>query len=174
MTAVELISKSSVKKITRKLATQTTHQMSLEAARFNREQPLLASFLSAFVSELPGQAQDLTLYLAYLMWRIFEAGGARVEPVSASIILDHIQENWLFIERFVQMTRSETGSYLSEIDFLCQPHILDYVAGVIFEEGRQSKIAEHHMGYMIFVLKTVLDSLDAASSEKRHQSGRRL
>jgi hypothetical protein len=162
---MKLFSKSIVEKTMLKLGTQTTQQMSLEAARFNKEQPLLASFLTAFTSELPTAAQDLTLYLAYLTWRIFEAN-TRVEHVSANIILSQIQENWLFIERFVQMTRNESGSYLSEIDFLSQPHILDYIATVILEEGKRNNIAEHHMGYMIFVLKTVLDSLDAAGSEK--------
>ncbi len=165
---MELISKVAVKKITRSLASQSTREMSLEAERFNREQPLLASFLSAFTSELPREAQDLTLYLAYLVWRIFEEGGKRVHRVSATVILHEIQENWRFVERFVQLSRSEIGGYLSELDFLAQPHILDYVASSILEEGRQSKIAEHHLGYMIFVLKTVLDSLDAAASEKDH------
>ncbi len=161
---MKLISKSSVKRIMLRLGAQSTQQMSLEAARFNKEQPLLASFITAFTSELPAEAQDLTLYLAYLIWRIFEAD-ARIGHVSANIILDQIKENWLFIERFVRMTQSESGSYLSEIDFLSQPHILDYIASVILEEGKRNDIAEHHLGYMIFVLKTVLDSLDAAASE---------
>jgi hypothetical protein len=161
--AVELISKSAVKRITHRLATQPATQMSLEAARFNREQPLLACFVSAFASELPIKAQDLTLYMAYLLWRIMESA-RRIERVPAGVILDQIRENWLFIERFVHMARSESGSYLNQIDFLSQPHILEYVANVILEEGRRSDIAEHHQGYMIFVLKTVLDSLDAVAN----------
>jgi len=148
-----------------KIGSQTTHEMSLQAERFNKEQPLLASFVNAFTAELPPHARDLTLYLAYLIWRIFESGGNRPSHVSANIILEQIHENWLFIERFVHMHRAETGGYLSEIDFLSQPHILDYIASVILEEGRNNDIAEHHLGYMIFVLKTVLDSLDAAGNE---------
>lgn len=137
--------------------------MSLEAARFNREQPLLACFVSAFASELPLKAQDLTLYMAYLLWRIMECG-RKIERVPAEIILDQLRENWLFIERFVHMARHEGGSHLNQIDFLSQPHILEYVANVILEESRQNKIAEQHQGYMIFVLKTVLDSLDAVAN----------
>jgi hypothetical protein len=149
-----------------KIGSQSTQEMSLEAERFNKEQPLLASFVNAFTAELPAEARDLTLYLAYLIWRIFETGGSRTSLVSANTILDLIQENWLFIERFVHMWQSETGSYISEIDFLIQPHILDYIASVILEEGRLLGIAEHHLGYMIFVCKTVLDSLDAAGNEQ--------
>lgn len=149
-----------------KIGSQTTREMSLQAERFNKEQPLLASFVNAFTAELPPQARDLTLYLAYLIWRIFETGGSGTGHVSANIILEQIRENWLFIERFVEMRRNDAGGYLSEIDFLSQPHILDYIASVILEEGRDIGIAEHHLGYMIFVLKTVLDSLDAAGSEQ--------
>lgn len=168
---MQLISKSAIQKVIRNLEDQTTREMSLEAARFNREQPLLASFVSAFASELPVKAQDLTLYLAYLMWRIMETGGEGVERVPASIILEQIQENWLFIERFVKMASSSCGSYLSEIDFLSQPHMLEYVATVILEEGKRSHIAEHHIGYMIFVLKTALDSLDASAGETTRNEG---
>ncbi len=149
-----------------KIGRQTTREMSLQAVRFNKEQPLLASFVNAFTAELPPHARDLTLYLAYLIWRIFETGGNPPSHVSANIILEQIQENWRFIEQFVHMHRSEVGGYLSEIAFLSQPHILDYIASVIIEEGKKSDIAEHHVGYMIFVLKTVLDSLDAAGNEQ--------
>jgi hypothetical protein len=162
---MKLLTKSAVDRIMGKIGSQTTREMSLEAERFNKEQPLLASFVNAFTAELPPQARDLTLYLAYLIWRIFEAGGTRTSLVSASIILDRIHENWLFIERFVDMHKNETGSYLGEIDFLSQPHILNYIASVILNEGKINGIAEHHLGYMIFVLKTVLDSLDAAGAE---------
>jgi len=148
-----------------KIGKQTSREMSLEAERFNKEQPLLATFVNAFTAELPPQARDLTLYLAYLTWRIFEGGGNKTSHVSASIILDQIQQNWLFIERFVRMRKMEAGSYLSEIDFLSQPHILDYIASIALAEGRSNGIAEHHLGYMVFVLKTVLDSLDAAGTE---------
>jgi hypothetical protein len=163
---MKLLTKSAIDRIMEKIGSQSAHEMSLEAERFNREQPLLATFVNAFTSELPPQGRDLTLYLAYLTWRIFETGGSRTSHVSANIILEQIQENWLFIERFVQMRQMETGSYLSEIDFLSQPHILDYIMSVTLNEGRLQGIAEHHLGYMMFVLKTVVDSLDAAGNEQ--------
>ncbi|MBI5115984.1 hypothetical protein HZA56_05880 [Candidatus Poribacteria bacterium] len=169
---MDLISRTVVERIARNLATQPTRHMSVEAERFNREQPLLASFISAFSSQLPPAAQDLTLYLAYMLWRIFEDSGATVRPVSADTILEQIQQNWLFIERFVQMARNATGGCLTEIDFLSQPHMLEYLTNTIFEEGGRSNIAEKHMGYMFFILKTVLDSLDAAAVTKRKESGK--
>ncbi len=170
---MDLISKATVERVARKLDAQPTRDMSVEAERFNREQPLLASFVSAFSSELPGAAQDLTLYLAYLLWRIFEGSGATVNRVSADTILEQIKQNWLFIERFVEMAQNAAGGCLTEIDFLSQPHMLEYLTSIIFEEGGRSNIAEKHMGYMFFILKTVLDSLDAAARTKRRRNGKR-
>jgi hypothetical protein len=161
---MKLLTKNAIERIMWKIGSQTTREMSLHAERFNREQPLLASFVTAFTMELPPQGRDLTLYLAYLIWRIFETSESGAAPVSANIILEQIRENWLFIERFVD-TRRNAGGYLTELDFLSQPHILDYIASLILEEARNAGIAEHHVGYMIFVLKTVLDSLDAAGNE---------
>ncbi len=135
-----------------------------EMARLAKRQRDLLIFVTAMTDVLSTEAQELAIYVFFVVERMFRQAGAlrRVKRREIVAAFERNQDAFAALEnahaRFLE--RAATSAAAAE------PHVMAYVVSALFEEDeeRDVTLSEAESGEIFLYLKTVVDVLHAASS----------
>jgi hypothetical protein len=130
-----------------------------------KQQPVLLAHVMASTDDLRDEAQELAIYVFFVIHRIFEA--ASKEPlveVSIEKVADHADRNDALLER-LSGAHDRFLARVTAVETARQPYVYRYLSEVIIEEGEQDpelELNEEESGLLFITLKTVIDALDEA------------
>lgn len=133
---------------------------------FSKRQPNILSFMMEFTQDLDQAAAELGLYMAYVVWQMFEtAYGKRYPKANVREIIGAYEanENWLMqfenVDERLLMRRMQNDPHLPQMN------VIGYVVEALFETPEADdpdvvELSDEDRGYLFLLLKTVIDVLD--------------
>ena len=158
-----MIDAATVEATWRRIGALTDAEARREGKRGGREQPDLLAFIMAFTQELSPAAQELAIYVFYVVLAIFRAAaGRRVPRVKAGAIEHQWSKNSDELERLQGAhERFLERAALQQISG--EPEVMRYVVEAVMEAGDDPddplELTEEDQGMLFLVLKTVVDVL---------------
>jgi hypothetical protein len=147
------------------VARLTPERAGTEISRVAKSQPYILPFVLASAQGCRPEAQELAVYLCYVVLRIFErATGRRMPPVAAS----QIERRWTRndqpparAERLAAHQAKASG--LGAIS--AQPFVVGALVDALMEQGEETPaLTEDERATLLVTLTTVIDVLDEAGS----------
>lgn len=156
-----MISSEFVEKACSQVGEYSDETMAEEFERFFREQPAVCDFVVDLTHESGQQIQELSLFLAYMVFKALQVGGGH----SASITRDALESAYHASESWINQMSEAEGSELqtalaASFNKDTEPYLLQYVISELnqpLEDG--SELDDNGKGEVFFVLKTVISSL---------------
>jgi uncharacterized protein (DUF1778 family) len=157
--------------ISEELVTKTWQAMSsispvqarMKMGEAGREQPELLAFVLGSVTECRPGAQELAVYLYFVIYRIFKNGAEQsLGPISAEKIELHLTRNEELLAR-LEPAHSRFLERAAQLETRAQPFVVKYLVDAIMEadEGEEPvELTEEESGTLYLVLKTAIDVLD--------------
>lgn len=132
----------------------TDDRMMKEFDAFFKEQPSICDFVAELTSESSMQIQELSLFLAYMVFKTVKMGQSdTLDPVSAESIEASYRESESWIDRI-----NQGGEPAIPAD--PEPHLIEYVISELNQPLENGTVLEdEEKGEVFFVLKTVISSL---------------
>jgi hypothetical protein len=143
-----------VEKVCSEMNRYSESRMGEEAARFLRQQPYLVQFLQEFTADFPSEVQQLSLYLAYLSWKICSRGWGCTMP---RLAWEHCYQCFLKERRIWQETKSFSQRKSS------QPYLMQCLKTFV-EEDRTIFKGEVERGSIFLILKSIVCAFERAAS----------
>jgi hypothetical protein len=132
-----------------------------KAEELNENQPELLAFLQASIGELDQQAADLTVYLAFMIARMYEqAYNGDMPEVSPEDIIESYRGNEEKLQNMDEASPAEGSAATPETD---QPNVMRYVTRVLSDAGKtedEGGLTNEQQGASYLTLKTIVDALD--------------
>jgi len=157
-----MINGESVEKACSEVGEYTDEQMVAEFDRFFRAQPNLCDFIVEVSQESGQKIQELSLFLAYMVFKTVElsdtgpAATVRPEDIDKAY---HETESWM--TNMVETDGAELeGAIVESLKQDTEPHLLRYVISELnepMEDG--AELNDEEKGEVFFLLKTVISSL---------------
>lgn len=133
-----------------------------EMTRAGQEQPELLAFVLGSVYDCRAPAQELAVYLYFVIHRIFQnAAKARLRPIREAAIEKRVEENEGRLAR-LEAAHPRFQERAAALELSPQPFVVQYLVDAIMEssEGEDPvELSEEEMGILFLVLKTVIDLL---------------
>lgn len=129
----------------------SSSQVSTEAGRFIRQQPHVVHFIDEFTDGFSRQSQQLGMYLAYWIWKVYSRGWRSRLPALT----------WEFCYQSLARERTNLGNYKLSRRF-SQPVVQDYLVSFL-NEG--SHLGNAERGSLLIILKSVASAFEE-SAEK--------
>ena len=156
-----MITSEFVEKACSQVGEYSDETMAEEFERFFREQPAVCDFVVDLTHESGQQIQELSLFLAYMVFKALQVGGGQ----SASITRDALESAYHASESWINQMSEAEGSELqtalaASFNKDTEPYLLQYVISELnqpLEDG--SELDDNGKGEVFFVLKTVISSL---------------
>ncbi len=139
-----------------------------EAQRFAREQPAVLRFIQEFLREFDEGTRGTALALAYFLFRVVEA--TRREPVP-SLSSEQIVEGYsVNIDWLDALERMESAPPEHWQDHLPQSPVALYILHTYaLSLGKQGPYDSRTGAHLLILLKTLLDSFEAAGGKNERQ-----
>jgi hypothetical protein len=163
-----MIMSESVEKACAQVGEYNDEMMMTEFDRFFKAQPAICDFVVELTNESSQQIQEITLFLAYMIFKAVEAGRtAALDPVTPKAIEAAYHDSEVWIDRVSQAAGTDLDATIaSSLEQDTEPFLLQYVISELnesLEDG--SDLNDEEKGEVFFVLKTVISSL--AASDRR-------
>src|ERR1051326_3974147 len=165
-----MISVESVEKACSEVGDYSDEKMVEEFDRFFRAQPAICDFVVELTHESGPKVQELSLFLAYMIFKTVETGTEEsVSKVTPELLEEGYRETESWMERLsdadgVELQASVANSLERDTD----PHLLQYLISELnepMEDG--TELNDEEKGEVFFVVKTVIEAF-------RNQSKRRI
>ena len=161
-----MISGGSVEKACSEVGEFSDEKMVEEFDRFFRAQPAICDFVVELTHESGQKVQELSLFLAYMVFRAIETETPDpVTKVTPEIIEAGYRETESWMERISQSEGTELqSSVAATLQRDAEPYLLQYVISELnepMEDG--SELDDEEKGEVFFVVKTVISSLQNQS-----------
>jgi hypothetical protein len=139
-----------------------------EFDRFFKAQPAICDFVVELTNESSQQIQEITLFLAYMIFKAIEAGRASgtaaLDAVTPAAIEAAYRNSEVWIDRVSQAEGTNLdATIVSSLEQDTEPFLLQYVISELnesLEDG--AELNDEEKGEVFFVLKTVISSLSAS------------
>ncbi|RJR33421.1 MAG: hypothetical protein C4576_28130 [Desulfobacteraceae bacterium] len=145
------------------MGTISSAQARAEMAMAGREQPELLAFVLGSVSGCSPEAQELAVYLYFVIYKIFTvSAGKSLGPVIADNIELHLTRNEKLLER-LEPAHTRFLERAAHLETRAQPFVVKYLVDAIMEAGEGEdavQLSEEEGGTLYLVLKTTIDVLD--------------
>ena len=166
---MKLIDKDLVEETWQEVSQYPVEKMADEQARFIKVQPSVAPFIMAFTEEYGEEISSLALYMAYVVYRMFEKS-VRVEipSLSRKAIESAFQDNEEWLKGIQKMDERLLQRRLENSDDVRQLFVIKYVIEAIFEEGGggngyQDFLNDDTRNTIFMVIKIFIDALDGVT-----------
>ena len=162
-----MISGESVEKACAEVGEYSDEKMVDEFERFFRAQPAICDFVVELTHESGQRVQELSLFLAYMVFRVVEAEAADpVTKVTPEIIEAGYRDTESWMERISDAQGTELQAAIAaSLQRDAEPHLLEYVISELnepMEDG--TELNDEEKGEVFFVVKTVITSLKNESA----------
>lgn len=152
-----------VEKFSKKISSIKPIEANEAIQKVGQLQPDLVAFVMDSTEGLNPEAQELAIYLFFVVYRIFQASGEKIRKVSYGEIDEFFEQNETLFED------AESADPLSDplkiFPVLIQPYLMRYLSEALPEE-EASGVNEEEKGVIFLVLKTVIEVLDQAASPR--------
>src|SRR5438270_376433 len=157
-----MISGGSVEKACSEVGEFSDEKMVEEFDRFFRAQPAICDFVVELTHDSGIKVQELSLFLAYMIFKTIEAETAdAVTKVAPETIEAGYRETESWMERLSATDGTELqASIVTNLQKDAEPNLLQYVISELnepMEDG--AELNEEEKGEVFFVVKTVIESL---------------
>ncbi len=138
-----------------------------EMTRFGKQQPYLLAFAAGMVEDLSEEAQEMAIYLLFVVHRMFEKAGT-VRQVSGEMLEEQLEANSDLLEQHLESDDETLEGVAVEVSSN-QPHVLRYVLEAMEEAAEErddpeaAEFSEEESGTLFLTLKTVVDVLDRSA-----------
>jgi hypothetical protein len=147
----------------------TEEEMFRQMGELGDDQPHLLAFISQFTQDLNEAAEGLTIYLFFVVYRMFRSTyGGDMPTVSP----DEVIEAYEYNEKVLEGLENASGDFWTATareEMASQPHVVRYVVEALFEapedDELKDELSEEEEGYIFLLLKTVIDALDKKTEE---------
>jgi hypothetical protein len=161
-----MISGGSVEKACSEVGEFSDEKMVEEFDRFFRAQPAICDFVVELTHESGQKVQELSLFLAYMVFRAVETETPDpVTQVTPEIIEAGYRDTESWMERISQSEGTELQSAVAAtLQRDAEPYLLQYVISELnepMEDG--TELDDEEKGEVFFVVKTVISSLQNQS-----------
>lgn len=165
---METIDRSVVEATWQTVARYSPEEAFAEQRSFTDKQPTIVAFILQFTEELDQDVQQLALYLAHVVWKIFEsASPVPIPPVLPEAIVVAFQKWEKWFSQFEGIEEKEFDALVKKNLQLTQPNVIAYTIEALMEESEDSvKLSDEDMGYLFWLLLTVVDVLDQSGTEE--------
>ncbi|MCB0290289.1 MAG: hypothetical protein KDH97_08530 [Calditrichaeota bacterium] len=134
--------------------------------KMSEEQPYVLVYLMAAGEEgFSDEEREILLYIGMVVWRIMSQGNAPLPQVDEQMLDTAEAANFEMLEA---LDRESPGDFIAVAENMLnqynQLEVLKYIVEAIMEEGDDEEaidIEEDNKGWMLIVLKTIVDCFDA-------------
>jgi hypothetical protein len=159
---MEPISEKFVEKTWQEVAGFSTNRASKEMQKMGKNQPDLLAFLMALTEDMDPEVRELAIYIAFVVYRIFEGSRNKIKKITSKEIIDCYEYNEDLIGK-LEGADEKFIDRIARIQISKQPYVMRYVAEALVEgseEGDDVVLTDEDSGFLFLLLKTVVDLLD--------------
>jgi hypothetical protein len=159
---MEPISEKFVEKTWQEVAGYSLNRASKEMQKMGKNQPDLLAFLMALTEDLDPEVRELAIYIAFVVYRIFEGSQNKIKKITSKEIMDCYEYNEDLMAR-LEGAHEKFIDRIARIQISKQPYVMKYVVDALIEgseEGDGIDLTDEDKGFLFLLLKTVVDLLD--------------
>ena len=159
---MEPISEKFVEKTWQDVAGYSPDRASKEMQKMGKNQPDLLAFLMALTEDLDPDVRELAIYIAFVVYRIFEGSQNKIKKITSKGIMDCYEYNEDLMGR-LEGAHEKFIDRIARIQISKQPYVMKYVVDALIEESEEGddvELTDEDKGFLFLLLKTVVDLLD--------------
>lgn len=160
---MEPISETIVEETWQEISGYTPERASREMMQFGKSQPNLLSFVIELTEELGEQAEELAVYLLFVVHSMFQKGyGRKIRKITQKEVIESFEKNGKLLES-LEKAHEKFFERVAETQVSSQPFIIKYIVDTLFEEPEdddEEPLGEEEIGHIFLLLKTVVDVLN--------------
>ena len=159
---MEPISEKFVEKTWQDVAGYSPDRASKEMQKMGKNQPDLLAFLMALTEDLDPDVRELAIYIAFVVYRIFEGSQNKIKKITSKGIMDCYEYNEDLMGR-LEGAHEKFIDRIARIQISKQPYVVKYVVDALIEESEEGdgvELTDEDKGFLFLLLKTVVDLLD--------------
>jgi hypothetical protein len=159
---MEPISEKFVEKTWQEVAGYSPNRASKEMQKMGKNQPDLLAFLMALTEDLDPEVRELAIYIAFVVYRIFEGSQNKIKKITSKEIMDCYEYNEDLMAR-LEGAHEKFIDRIARIQISKQPYVMKYVVDALIEESEEGdgvELTDESKGFLFLLLKTVVDLLD--------------
>jgi hypothetical protein len=159
---MEPISEKFVEKTWQEVAGFSTNRASKEMQKMGKNQPDLLAFLMALIEDMDPEVRELAIYIAFVVYRIFEGSQNKIKKITSKEIIDCYEYNEDLIGK-LEGADEKFIDRIARIQISKQPYVMKYVVEALMEsseEGDDVVLTDEDSGFLFLLLKTLVDLLD--------------
>jgi hypothetical protein len=159
---MEPISEKFVEKTWQEVAGFSTNRAIKEMQKMGKNQPDLLAFLMALIEDMDPEVRELAIYIAFVVYRIFEGSQNKIKKITSKEIIDCYEYNEDLIGK-LEGADEKFIDRIARIQISKQPYVMKYVVEALMEsseEGDDVVLTDEDSGFLFLLLKTVVDLFD--------------
>jgi hypothetical protein len=159
---MEPISEKFVEKTWQEVAGFSTNRAIKEMQKMGKNQPDLLAFLMALIEDMDPEVRELAIYIAFVVYRIFEGSQNKIKKITSKEIIDCYEYNEDLIGK-LEGADEKFIDRIARIQISKQPYVMKYVVEALMEsseEGDDVVLTDEDSGFLFLLLKTLVDLLD--------------
>ena len=159
---MEPISEKFVEKTWQEIAGFSTNRAIKEMQKIGKNQPDLLAFLMALIEDMDPEVRELAIYIAFVVYRIFEGSQNKLKKITSKGIMDCYEYNEDLMGR-LEGAHEKFIDRIARIQISKQPYVMKYVVDALIEESEEGdgvELTDEDKGFLFLLLKTVVDLLD--------------
>ena len=140
---------------------------SKEMMKVSRCQPELLSFIMEFSSDLEREVQELTVYMFFVIYRMFEKASRRnIKQISADDIIRCYEYNEDLMES-LEGVHERFLDRIARVQISRQPWVMKYIVETLIEAPEEDPVDldEDDVGFLFLLLKSVVEVFDRKTSK---------
>ena len=164
---MQCIEDSVIETVLEMAADLAAEEASEQMMAFAVAQPEILGFINAFSEELREEAQEVLIFLTFVVYRVFETAASEPIPkVSSEAIVAKYEANQSLI---VGLDEKDDKSFeeLAALETSNQPNLFGYITEALLDEDNPEddiELDDEEFGEIFMLLKTVIDVVDAETN----------
>ena len=158
------LSESLVEETWQEIDKYTDQRANREMMQFGKDQSNVLAFFLEFTQDLDEEAEELGVYLLFVVYRMFLKGyGKKIKKITQKELNECFEENGKVLESMGSAHVKFMERY-AQTQIAGQPHIIRYVAENLLDSTEEDEetdpLSDEDIGYLFLLLKTAIDCLN--------------
>ncbi len=164
---MQCIEESLIESVLQMASDLDAERASEEMMDFATAQPEILGFANAFSEDLREEAQEVLIFLLFVVYRVFEKAATRAIPkITPEAIMAKHEANQSLI---VGLDDKDDKSFeeLAALETSNQPHLFGYITEALLDEDSPDDeivLDDEEFGEIFMLLKTIVDVVDAETN----------
>lgn len=165
--------KSITEGLINKIRKETDHydeeRAAKEMALFSRSQPNLLSFILEFTQDLDERAEELGVYLLFVVYNAFQKEyGRKIKKITQKELISSFEENDKLVKG-LEKAHEKFFDRVAGTQLAAQPYVIKYVIDALYETDEDDEesgpLNEEDIVNLFMLIKTVIDVLTRKTDE---------